>query len=57
MQKDVLAKDNRSPQKQVSPRGYRELDGYNGTDKNAFDAPVYEKNYGYDFSLTKRDVE
>ena len=57
MRESVSAKDARSPQRLVSKGGYRELDGYGGENKHAYDRAVYEKNYAHDFHLTKGDVD
>ncbi|MGB3988540.1 MAG: hypothetical protein WBK67_02485, partial [Minisyncoccales bacterium] len=56
-QQDVLAKDNRSPNKLLQTGAGRELSGNGGTSKHAYDAARYEKNSGYDFMLTKQDVK
>jgi len=56
MREGVSAKDAQSPQRVVSKGGYRELDGYGGENKHAYDRAVYEKNYAHDFHLTKQDI-
>ena len=57
MRRDVSAKDAQSPQRLVQGGAGRELDGFGGTDKQAYDKAVYEKNYANDFELTKADVK
>ena len=56
MRKDVLAKDTKSPQILTQKGAGRELDGYGGENKNTYDKASYDKNYNYDFELTKNDV-
>lgn len=56
MRKDVYAKDAKSAQNLLQAGHGRELDGYGGTDKMAYDSAQYEKNYRADFLLTKSDI-
>lgn len=56
MRKDVYAKDAKSAQNLLQAGHGRELDGYGGTDKHAYDNAQYEKNYNADFLLTKSDI-
>jgi len=57
MRKNISAKESQSPQTTTQAGGVRELDGYGGENKQTYDKASYEKNYNYDFHLTKQDVK
>ncbi|MDQ7067721.1 MAG: LPD38 domain-containing protein [Sulfurimonas sp.] len=56
MRENISAKESLSPNRLTKKGAARELDGNNGTDKTAYDKAEFEKNYNYDFELTKQDV-
>jgi len=56
MRRGVSAAESQNPQFMTTRGGYRELDGFGGENKHAYDFPHYEKNPNYDFHTTKQDV-
>lgn len=54
--RELKAKDSKYPQRLEQSGAGRELDGYGGTDKMAYDNASYSKNYAHDFTLTKARV-
>lgn len=57
MQREVEAKDMRSPQNLVQAGASREVERWGGQEGQAYDKAVYEHNPRYDFELTKNDVK
>jgi hypothetical protein len=56
MRRGVSAAESKNPQFMTTRGGYRELDGYGGENKHAYDFPHYEQNQNYDFHTTKQDI-
>ncbi|MGE4510093.1 MAG: hypothetical protein AB7D43_03220 [Sulfurimonadaceae bacterium] len=56
MRRNATAKQSQNPQFMTTRGGYRELDGFGGENKHAYDFPHYEKNPNYDFHTTKKDI-
>lgn len=54
--RELKAKDSKYPQRLEQAGAGRELDGYGGTDKMAYDNASYSKNYAHDFTLTRARV-
>lgn len=54
--RELRAKDSKYSQRLEQAGAGRELDGYGGTDKMAYDNASYSKNYAHDFTLTKSRV-
>lgn len=56
MRKDVSSTDARSPNKTIAPRDIRQTNEGQGWETDVTPA-LYERNYDYDFSLTKSDIK
>jgi len=56
LREDIKAKHLMHDNILVANGGMRELDGYGGTEKTAYDKPLYTKNYAKDMELTGKDV-